>query len=303
MSLIEGGIVDSHFHLQKLGSGNYPWLEQARRDDGLEGALDPIAHDFLADDYAHVVDRLGIIAAVHVENGWRRDRPVEETSALMQQLGAGQTSLPYGLVAFADLRNPDLGSFLGAQQAAGPVRGIRQILNRHSDTRLSTVKGAELMVDPKWVRGFAQLAALELSFDLQIYPGQMDAAHRLLSDFAETSVILDHIGMPIDRSAAGLRSWRKSIVRLADCPNLCVKLSGGFLGAGSAEIGSIVALFGQVIDIFGADRVMLGSNLPVDRLYGGVDVLTQIWSAVLSNQPSHEMISIARMTAQRIYQL
>ena len=48
----------------------------------------------------------------------------------------------------------------------------------------------------------------------------------LARDFPGTRLIINHTGMPSDRSAAGLAGWRQAMQQIAHCPNVAVKISG-----------------------------------------------------------------------------
>ena len=295
------GIVDSHYHLQALGLRHYPWLEQARRDDGLEGDLTPIVRDYLPDDHARAMKHLDIDFGIHIENGWTRDDPVGETRWLAGLPdGPGK---PRAIIAYADLSDPDVGALLDAHLEKGPVKGVRQILNRHHDPRLSTIRGEELMTDPAWRRGFSALAERDLSFDLQIYPSQLDDASGLARSFPELHIILDHIGMPIDRGADALAQWRSGMMKLAQAGNVWVKLSGGFLGQDVTEVSQALHLYQTVLGIFPSDRVMLGSNLPVDTLYGGAKTIAIVWRELLSNMSERDAQKLRRENAITAYRI
>jgi predicted TIM-barrel fold metal-dependent hydrolase len=87
-------------------------------------------------------------------------------------------------------------------------------------------RGGSLMAEPAWRQGFARLGPLGLSFDLQAPPPFMAEAAALAADFPDTSIALTHAGLPLDRSADGLDAWRRGMRRLAERPNVWVKVSG-----------------------------------------------------------------------------
>ena len=61
-----------------------------------------------------------------------------------------------------------------------------------------------------------------LSYDLQTPWWHLDAALDLARDFPETQIILNHTGLPADRSQDGLAAWRKAMGALADPPNVAL---------------------------------------------------------------------------------
>lgn len=204
-------IVDTHQHFQSLSDAAYPWLD-SDRPQPLEGDLGPIRRDYLPADYRRDMEDLGIVKTVHVQNGRNPHDPLDETrwlSALARQEG-----MPDAIVAYADLSTPGVERLLEAHAGFPRVRGIRQILNWHDEPHLCSAPAPDLMESAQWRRGFARLAPLGLSFDLQLYWPQMDMALALARAFPDTMIVLEHFGMVADRSADGLAAWRAAMQRL-----------------------------------------------------------------------------------------
>jgi predicted TIM-barrel fold metal-dependent hydrolase len=122
-----------------------------------------------------------------------------------------------------------------------------------------------LLEDSKWRRGFALLAPLALSFDLQVLPSQLAAAARLAADFHETTFVLNHGGYHIRASPEQRELWRTGIALLARQPNVVVKLSGYDAVDPTWAIGGYTEFVWTLLETFGVDRVLFGSNFPVDR--------------------------------------
>jgi len=245
--------------------------------------------------------QLGIASAIHVENGWQRDDPAGETRWLASlPEGPGK---PRAIVAHADVSDPGLDTLLDAHLAEGPVVGIRQILNRHKEPRLTAVPVGELLGDQQWRKGFAKIVRRGLCFDLQVYPPQLGDAAILARSFPEARIILEHAGMPIDRSPAALSDWKAGLEGLAQAGNVWVKLSGGFLGQSATDANLALELYREVLALFPANRVLLGTNLPVDRLYGGAARIAEVWSLLIAKMPEGEARLLCRENAIEAYHL
>lgn len=292
-------LVDAHHHFQDLRH-RYPWLD-VDAPEGLEGDLRAIRRDYLAPDYARDFAGVDLVASVHVENGWDRADPLGETVWLEAQADA--TGRPDAIVAFADLAAPDIDDRLAAQAARGRVRGIRQILNWHSDPRLRVAARPDLMADRVWRAGFGRLAPHALSFDLQVYWPQMDMALDLARTFPETQIVLDHFGMPIDRSPEGVAAWHAALLRLAAAPNVAVKLSGFGLGHPAWTGADTIPLLLRALDAFGPDRTMVGTNLPVDSLFRPPAQTFLAIDATVRGLTDAERHMVLQGTATRIYRL
>ena len=295
-------LVDAHHHFQDLTNHVYPWLSDRSRPPQLEGDLDPIRRDYLPEDYARDLAGFDIQKTVHVQNGWSPDDPVGETIWL--QGLAERTGRPTAIVAAADLSASGVQVILDAHCAASPaVRGIRQILNWHDDPVLRVASRADLMEDVAWRRGFALLRRYELSFDLQIYWPQMEKALDLARTFPDTDLVLNHFGMPIDRSPEGIAHWSAAMVRLAQAPNVVVKLSGFGLGHPGWTLADTCPLLKLAIAAFGADRTMIGTNLPVDLLFAEGAKILGAATSIVAGLSEAEKQAILTTTAERVYRI
>ena len=294
--------VDAHQHFQDLAHNSYPWLSERDRPPQLEGDLEPIRRDYLPCDYRRDVAEADVRKTVHIENGWDRSDPVGETHWLEGLIK--QSGQPTAIVAYADLADARVEQLLEKHKAASSaLRGIRQILNWHADPALRTAPSSDLMDRTAWRNGVSLLQGYDLSFDLQIYWQQMEQALALARAFPNTTLILDHFGMPIDRTAEGVHAWAAALSRLAQAPNVAVKLSGLGLGHPDWTIFDTVPLLARTIDIFGPERVMVGTNLPVDRLFAQGSMILQAISQAVSPLSECEAYAVLTGTAERSYRI
>ena len=290
-------IVDPHIHLWDLSTGLYPGLETPSA--GFIGDNAAIARSYLLPEFlAEPAGAVEIVGAVHVE-AFPTD-PVAEVRGL--DAVAAASPVPLGIIGYADLSSPDVGSVLEAQQAFVAFRGIRQVINRHPDPFLNYV-GRDFMEDPAWHRGFARLAPLGLSFDLQLYPSQMAQAARLADAHPDTSIVLDHAGMWADRNLGGWREWRDGMRALAARDNVTVKMSGLGMFDHRWSVESIRPLVLETLDAFGTARSMFASNFPVDKLFGEYATLWLAFDAIVADLSQDERDSLFRCNAVRIYRL
>lgn len=293
--------VDAHQHFQDISRFYYPWLCDRGRPPQLEGDLEPIRRNYLPSDYAADAARFSVKKTVHVQNGWDPSDPVGETRWLISLAKVG--GIPTAIVAFADLAAPDVEHLLEAHADFPSVRGIRQILNWHADPMLRVATRLDLMEQSDWRRGFSLLRRHNLSFDLQIYWPQMDMALALAKRYPDTILILNHFGMPIDRSRDGVDAWSSAMMRLARAPNVFVKLSGFGLGHPCWTIDDTGPLLRHTIETFGPERVMAGTNLPVDRLFAEAPKILQMIHSAVVDLSSEEKREVLGGTAERVYRI
>jgi predicted TIM-barrel fold metal-dependent hydrolase len=293
-------IVDAHHHFQDIETYEYPWLSPSR-PPALEGDLSAIRRNFLPGEYREIVSRWPVRKSVHVQNGWRADDPVGETRWLSALID--RHDLIMAIVGYADLSSPDIAAILDAHGAFPQFRGIRQILNWHENPSLQVASRPDLMEQPDWRRGFQALAERNISFDLQLYWPQMEMALELAQDFPQTQIVLNHFGMPIDRSPSALRHWSTAMERLSHAENVSVKLSGFGLGCPHWSKADTISVLQSVIRIFGPERVMFGTNLPVDLLFSKPGRLLDTFEASILFLSDEQRNLVRHGNAERIYRL
>ena len=123
--------VDAHVHLWDLSHIRYPWLAPPFNDDGPNGSVEPIAHNYLLDDYLADAKGWDVRGIVHVDAGADPAASLKETRWL-EDITA-RCGMPNAIIAFAALDDPGVESLLEAQAACPHVRGIRHIVNWHKD--------------------------------------------------------------------------------------------------------------------------------------------------------------------------
>lgn len=294
-------IVDPHHHLWDLERFSYPWLSARPLAASVAGDVAPIAKSYLLDDYLADTAKQKVVKSVHVDAGFDPSQPVEETRWL--QSIADQRGFPHGIVARAELHRPDVETTLASHCRFPNVRGIRHIVNWHPDPAKTYVTKPDFLTDPAWLRGFAQLKRYNLSFDLQLYPSQMADAAALAAAHGDTTIILNHAGMPVDRDPEALSLWRAGMRALGAQPNVWVKISGLGMVDWRWTEQSIRPFVLETIEIFGPDRCMFASNFPVDKLYSSFDALYDAFKSIVSDFSVGERRKLFSDTALAVYRI
>ena len=231
-----------------------------------------------------------------------------------------------GIIAFADLRNPDLDRVLAAHEAAGQglFRGIRQPGAYGIDPALMIAgRGqAGLYGDPDFRRGLARLGDHGLSFDTWMHHPRLPEFLDLARAVPQTTLVLDHFGTPLGVGQfAGTREnyfpiWQDLMTQLAACPNVVVKL-GGFAmpdnGWGWHErprpptsdefVQAQAPWYHHMIHSFGPDRCMFESNFPVDRMSISYPVLWNALKKIAARYDEPAQTALFSGTAKRVYRL
>jgi predicted TIM-barrel fold metal-dependent hydrolase len=259
-------IVDAHHHFWDLGRNYHPWLCDEPMIPFRYGSYAPIRRDYLPADYLRDTAGFELRGSVYVEAEWDPKDPIGETRWI-HEISAHE-GLPSAVVAQAWLDREDVAEVLAAQASFPLVRSVRH-KPRSSPTPQTAVRDATgSMDDPTWRAGFALLAQHRLHFDLQTPWWHFDAAADLARDFPQTLLIVNHTGLPSDRSPEGLAAWRRALQNLSRHPNVRLKISGLGVPGKRWTPHSNRGVVRDAISIVGSDRAMFGSNFPVDSLVG-----------------------------------
>lgn len=289
--------VDAHVHLWDLDRLRYPWLTPPFADDGPNGSVEAIAKTYLLDDYRADAGDWDVRGIVHVDAGAEAAAALDETRWL--QAMADRSGMPNAIVAFADLSDPDVDTLLAAHARHPHVRGIRHIVNWHTDPR-RTYSPRDVTQDAAWGRGYARLAAHGLSFDLQAYPGQFAGLARLIERHPETPVMVNHMGMCVPGEEA---DWREGLGTLARLPQVAIKLSGIGFTHRPWTIDQARGLVLTAIDLFGTDRAMVASDFPTDKLFGSFAATLGAYAAITGDFSETERRALFAGNANRLYRL
>ena len=278
-------IADSHIHLWDRDRNSYPWMDVKREFDNFAGDLSSIRKTYRLPDLAADTAGLPVEKFVHIQGHMATDDPSQETRWLQ------------------DIADPAVEKTLEAHSRYPNHRGIRHSVNWHSDRFYSMCDRPDYLTDPAWQRGYGLLAKFGMSFDLQIFPHQLDDAAALARRFPEIPLIVEHCAFPIERDADGMSRWRAGLAKLAAAPNTVVKISGLVLLDHQWTEASLRPIIRQAVEIFGPDRAMFGSNFPVDKAYIRYGQSVGCVSAALSDLGAAELDQVFYGTACRTYRL
>lgn len=258
--------IDAHHHLWDLNAVHYPWLMEFGKPRFF-GDPTPIQRDYLLAEHRAILQHHGFAASVHIQVG-AEDGFAE--AHWVDQVALANPDWPMVQVAFCDLTATDREKQLDQLQALSSVVGIRQIVGRAPEEDAKNGTNA-LITNPEFMYGLQSLAARDLVFDLQLIPELMMPVAELLAQVPTLQVVLCHAGSPYDRSTDGISKWAANLTRLSALPNVTCKLSGLGMFDHAWNTETVRPIADVVMDQFGPDRVMFGSNFPVCSLSSTFD--------------------------------
>ncbi len=275
-------IVDAHHHVWDLSVRDQDWIT------GPE--LHPLRRNFTVADLAPEARAAGVDRTVLVQTV----TVAEETPEFLA-LAAGH-DLIAGVVGWTDLTRPDVADELARLRELPGGRYLKGI--RHQ------VQGEP---DPEWLlradvrRGLAAVAEAGLVYDLVVLPHQLPACVKAAAALPELTFVLDHLGKP--PIASGRREpWETAVRSLAALTNTVCKLSGMVTEADltSWTVADLRPYAGLVLDAFGPDRLMFGSDWPVCTLAASYG---QVLDTARELTGESDRRQIFETTATRVYDL
>ncbi|MFT3716185.1 MAG: amidohydrolase family protein [Gordonia sp. (in: high G+C Gram-positive bacteria)] len=279
-----------------------------------------------------------VVSVLPVDSQWRHRSASEDVAAEQFREYAYLASLPYGgiypelggLVVAGDTRVPGLGvQRILEAETAGRLRGVRVRVGRHPDPLVHdfTVDAAGLQ-SSNLNEAVEQLIERDLLLEVLCYSHQLGDVHALAGRFPELTIVLTRLGFPAGAfgpvgsstgSTAAARAdilglWRERMAMLATRPNVVVKadaVANNALGYGEERSGNIggrailADMIGPLLlyvgDRFGPDRIMFGSNSPLDRHNVTVATMVGALIDVLSERGDHWLKSFFADNARRVY--
>lgn len=294
-------IIDVHQHFWDIERNYLPWLRDEPPIRFRYGDYAALKRNYMPADYLVDSADFEVVGSVFVETEWDPADPLGEVKWV--EGVRRRDGLPSVMVAQAWLDRADAPDVLHAHGRTPFVRGIRHKPRAAASPDAVEAGTPGSMGDPVFRRGYALLQPNGLSYDLQTPWWHLAEARTLADDFPTTQIILNHTGLPADRSPGGLEGWRAAMRTLAGAANVAVKISGlGQAGQPwSAEANRAIVL--DAIDIFGVDRCMFASNFPVDGLVGSFSTIFSGFREIAAGFSETERDALFRANAMRIYRI
>jgi len=236
--------VDAHHHIWDRTARPYAWLDTESNQ--------PISGSFSFADLAPLcaaagIDRTVLVQTIHDD---------DETREFL--VAADASGLAAGVVGWTDLLSPAVGDRLA--ELCGAPGGYLLVGLRHG------VQGeaADWLDQPEARRGLTALAAAGLAYDLLIMPKHLESAIATVRAVPELTFVIDHLAKP-PIHGGDIGPWARQMRALAAAPNTYCKLSGMVTEADwdSWTVDDLRPYAQVVLDAFGPDRVMFGSDWPV----------------------------------------
>jgi L-fuconolactonase len=277
--------IDSHHHFWNYSPEAYPWIG---------GDMSVLKRDFSPADLKPLLDEASIGGVISVQA--RTDET--ENDFLLEYAAAHDWIL--GVVGWLDLTAPDAGEKVARFAERPKAVGLREVLQGMTER--------DYCLRDDFNRGLAALHDFGLTYDLLIYADQLTAATGCVDKHPAQTFVLDHIAKPAIGGPAGVDpAWSAGIRELAKRGNVYCKLSGMITEVIPAledwDPDLLGPWFDVVLDAFGPERLLFGSDWPVCLLRGEYADWIQCVEFWISGLSAAEQSAILGDNAKRAYGL
>jgi len=272
--------IDSHQHF---------WQYDPVRDAWIDASMGEIARDFLPQHLKPLLQESQIDGCVAVQ----ADQSETETEFLLDL--AQRHSFVKGVVGWVDLCADDLSERLVFYSKNPFFKGVRHILQAEKEG---------YMVKESFVKGIGLLKDFNLTYDILIYPHQLEEAIELVKQNPDQPFVLDHLAKPYIKDKK-IEKWGKHIKQLAAFKNVNCKLSG-LLTEGDWnhwQASDFSDYLSVVMEAFGQDRLMFGSDWPVCLLAGSYQHVLRIVEDFIEGLSLADKNKIMGENAHNFYRL
>ncbi|OFV78030.1 amidohydrolase family protein [Rhodococcus erythropolis] len=146
------------------------------------------------------------------------------------------------------------------------------------------------------------LVERSLVYDLVVHPDNMIAAARTLERIADLPVVVEHAGGPTrPHDPSEKAAWAHGIEVLAERPLTMVKFSGLPMVLHQISVEAFRPWFEHIVGAFGSPRMLIGSNFPVDGLYGTLPQLLDVYLELARPLGPTAVGNLFANTARRVY--
>jgi len=256
----------------------------------MDDSMSILKQDYLPENLEEELRAAGVAGTVVVQ----ARQSLEETRWLLEL--ADRFSFIKGIVGWLDLCSSDVVNQLRVFADHPKMVGARHVIHDEADD--------DFMLRSSFKTGMVYLGAYGLCYDLLLFPRHLVPAVRLVKNFPRQRFILDHLGKPSIKSGE-LEPWKKDLGLLAKYPNVWCKLSGMVTEADKQDwsYGDLLPYMETVLELFGPDRIMVGSDWPVCRLAGEYGQVMKIVPEFISSLERKEQEKILFKNAIDCYRL
>jgi L-fuconolactonase len=238
--------IDAHQHFWIYNEEEYGWIKDS---------MQKIRKNFLPDNLRKNLINLGFDGCITIQ----ARQTMYETKWLLEL--ADTCDFIQGVVGWVDLQSNDVDNILQDLSQNEKFVGVRHVVHDEMDD--------QFMLNEKFLMGISFLKRYNLTYDFLLFPKHLPVAYEVALKFPKQKFVVDHISKPFIKDGI-IEPWSSDIKKLASLPNVYCKLSGMVTEADRIKwnVKDFYPYLDIVLNAFGEERVMIGSDWPVCLLGG-----------------------------------
>ncbi|EHQ27771.1 amidohydrolase family protein [Mucilaginibacter paludis] len=255
--------IDAHQHF---------WIFDPVRDSWINDDMSVIQRDFLPADLRPVLTANGMDGCIAVQ----ADQSETQNDFLLSL--ADNNDFIRGIVGWVDLRAENIADRLEYYSQFKLMKGFRHVLQGEEDRAL--------MLKPQFMNGIGKLKDYGFTYDILIFPDQLQYVSEFVEDFPDQKFVIDHLAKPYIKDKK-IDEWARDINTVAQHDNVWCKVSGMVTEADwkNWKAEDFFPYLDVAFEAFGADRLMFGSDWPVCQVaasYAEMKGIVEQYTSALS---------------------
>ena len=273
--------IDAHQHF---------WKFDAQRDSWITDDMAVIRRDFLPHDLLPQLQEADMDGCVAVQAS-----ESEEENEFLLSLAA-ENNFIKGVVGWVDFCADDVEERLSFYAQNQTMKGFRHILQKEANRAF--------MSEPEFTKGIAKLNQFGFTYNILILHDQLPFIPKFIQQFPEQKFVIDHLAKP-DIKKGEIKIWQKQMKEVAQHQNVWCKVSGMITEADwkTWQAEHLTPYLDAVWEVFGANRLMFGSDYPVCNVAGSYSQWVNILKAFTAQFSEDEKAAFWGKTAISFYNL
>ncbi|MEL6192567.1 MAG: amidohydrolase family protein [Bacteroidota bacterium] len=271
--------IDSHNHFWQYDPKTHAWIDES---------MSKIRRDFMPEEFEAVLSENGFDGTIAVQ----ADQSEQETTSLLAL--ASEYDVIKGVVGWIDLSAENVSERLAHFSQFEKLVGLRHIVQAEPDP--------EFMLRKEFQRGIGLLKAYNLAYDILVFPYQLAAVAETISLHPSQKFVIDHLAKPyIKKKEIG--EWAKFMKSIGKHENVMCKLSGMVTEADwdKWHVEDFKPYLDIVLEAFGIDRVMFGSDWPVCLVSASYQQVKEIVEDYVKEFSEEERAKVFGTNAMEFY--
>lgn len=265
-------------------------MYEKERHAWISDAMHVIQKDFMPNDLQPILQKNNIDGCVLVQV----DQAEEENT--FQLNNASGFNFIKGVVGWTDLQASNIEDRLQYYRQFKKMKGFRHILQGEEDRAL--------MLKPAFKRGISLLNKYNYTYDILIYPDQLQYAGELVKSFPDQLFVIDHLAKPHIKDKK-IEDWKRDMSAFRECENVYCKISGMVTEADWVhwKKEDFIPYLDVIVTTFGTKRIMFGSDWPVCLVAASYEEMLGIVQYYFSSFSQDEQNDFFGINATRFYNL